>query len=67
MEKHIDRLDIDPALNEIEDVNNAIFFIACALPEYPNAGGMVELGTILDCLSKKAEAAIKKIKEVADL
>lgn len=65
--KQIDRLDIDPALNEIKDVNKAIFFIAAALPEYPHDGGMVELSIILDCLSEKAKKAIEKIRVVAGL
>jgi len=67
MEKQIDRLDIDPALNEIEDVNHAIFFIAGALPDYPHEIDKVGLSTILDCLSDKAKKAIEKIKEVAEL
>ena len=65
--KQISNLDIDPALNEIEAANKAIFFIAGALPEYPNDGGMVELSTILDCLSDKAKKAIEKIRVVAGL
>lgn len=65
--KQINNLDIDPALNEIEDVNKAVFFLAGALPEIPHDGGMTELSTILECLSNKAEKAIERIKEVSGL
>ena len=65
--KQISNLDIEPALNEIEDVNKSIFFIASALPEYPHEDGMVELSTILECLSDKAKKAIEGIRKVAAL
>lgn len=66
-EKQISNLDIDPALNEIEEVNKGVAFLASALLEYPNDGGMEELSTILTCLSDKAQEAIGKIRAVAEL
>jgi len=66
-EKRISNLDIDGALNQIEFVNKSIFFLAGVLPEYPHEGGMAELGTILDCLSDRAQKAIGEIRAVAEL
>lgn len=65
--KQIKNLDIDPALSEIDRVNKSIAFIAAALPEYPNAGGLDEVGTILESLSMRSEKAIKEIRRVAAL
>lgn len=67
MKKQISNLDIDPALNDIERVNNGIAFIAAALPEYPHEGGMEELNIILECLSDRTQKAIGEIREVAGL
>lgn len=67
MKKRISRIDIEPALNEIENINRGVAFLAAALPEYPHEGGMDELSTILTALSDKAQKAISEIKTKASL
>lgn len=65
--KQIKNIDIDPALSEIERINKSIAFIAAGLPYYPHEGGLEELETILNSLSRRSEKAVNEIKITAAL
>jgi hypothetical protein len=65
--KQIKNIDIEPNLFEIERVNKSIAFIAAGLPYYPHEGGLEELETILESLSRRSEKAVNEIKTVAAL
>lgn len=67
MVKQIKNLDIESALCEIERINKSVVFLAAALLEYPNDGGLNEISMILECLSDRNQKNIGEIKVVAEL